>query len=469
MQRHHQSVLLFDLLPSSGHGKSLKNILDCCMGPPLTVRHVQAELLPSVQSNFSDDDDYSNFNHRLCFVIIDGQRYPESKEFLRCLLLRKSCPPVILIIEEDDSSKVIDLLNLGGTDFISPPFNEIDVLPRVSRLLRNSNSEEPLCERVTRKFGLRQIVGKSANFLSELEKIPIISGCDANVLISGETGTGKELIARALHHLSPRANKPFIPVNCGAIPETLFENELFGHERGAYTDARAPQIGLIQEADGGTLFLDEIDCLSSIAQVKFLRFVEEKEYRPLGSNKVRRADVRIISASNADLGNEVKNGNLRTDLYYRLNVIQLKLPPLRDRKEDIPLLAQHFTGKFSKEFDKPAKDLTCTAVEKLLSHDWPGNVRELENVIERAVVLAERELLHPDDIPLSVDGSVDSGRSYKEAKAKAIWQFEESFLQSALKTSSGNITHAAQSAHKNRRAFWELIRKHRIDVSSFKP
>lgn len=468
MQLHRQRVLLFDLLPASGHGETLKGILECCSLPPLAVKHVQAITAHSNNAIIAVEDGFSDSNPHLCFVIIDVQRYPESKEFLRSLLMRNRCPPVILIIEENDSSKVIDLLNLGGTDFISPPFNAIDVLPRVSRLLRKPNSVGSLSDKVTRKFGLGKIIGKSAKFLNELEKIPLISGCDANVLISGETGTGKELIARALHHLSPRAKKPFIPVNCGAIPDALFENELFGHKPGAYTDAKVPQIGLIQEADGGTLFLDEIDCLSQISQVKLLRFIEEKEFKPLGSSKVLRADVRIISASNADLTEEVKNGNLRTDLFYRLNVIQLALPPLRERKEDIPILAQHFTLKFAQEFNKEAKSLTCNAVEKLLSYNWPGNVRELENVIERAVVMANRQLLRPEDFPLQIDGCADSRRSFKDAKAKAIWEFEESFLKQALKTSRGNITHAAHNVKKNRRAFWELIRKHKIDAHSYK-
>ncbi len=287
------------------------------------------------------------------------------------------------------------------------------------------------------------------------------------MLITGATGTGKELCARAIHYLSPRAGQPFVPVNCGAIPVELVENELFGHERGAYTGAAHAQHGLIHEARGGTLFLDEIDCLPLMAQTKLLRFLQDHEYRPLGSARVRRADVRVIAASNVDLEEAVREGRVRRDLYYRLNIIQLVLPPLRERREDIPLLARHFLAEYAAEFDRPAADISPDAMQALVSYDWPGNVRELEHTIERAVMLCGAEVLGGGDIVLPGRGGA-ADESFRQAKARVVADFEKSYVEHLLVSHEGNISGAARAAHKNRRAFWQLIRKHRIDVRRFK-
>jgi DNA-binding NtrC family response regulator len=277
------------------------------------------------------------------------------------------------------------------------------------------------------------------------------------------------LYARAIHYGSVRAGRPFMPVNCGAIPAELVENELFGHERGAFTSAATLQTGLIEEANGGTLFLDEIDCLPVFAQVKLLRFLQEKEYRPLGSSKIRRADVRIIAASNLNLEEAVANGKVRQDLYYRLNIISLILPPLRERREDIPLLAHYFLARYASELDKEVHEFSAEALQLLMVHHWPGNVRELEHVVERAVVLSESSTLQPHDLVISTPAVRNNGQeSLQEAKAKEIARFERDYIQGLLSACKGNITRAAQVAKKNRRAFWQLIQKHQIDVARFK-
>lgn len=317
------------------------------------------------------------------------------------------------------------------------------------------------------KLGLSHIVGGSPEFLKEVNRIPVVSACDATVLILGETGTGKELFARAIHYLSSRASRAFVPVNCGAIPADLIENELFGHERDAYTGASSTKSGLIAEADGGTLFLDEVDCLPLMAQVKLLRFIQEKEYRPLGSTRTQRADLRIVAATNCDLVNAVEAGRVRRDMYYRLNVLPFNLPPLRDRREDIPLLAHRFLSKYSLEFNKSFSGFSPEAMQVLVSYDWPGNVRELEHVVERVVVLAAGPIVMRNDVPIS-SPSVSSSYSFKDAKARLIEQFEKTYIRSVLVAHSGNIARAAQAAGKNRRAFFELIRKHQINVQSFK-
>ncbi len=289
------------------------------------------------------------------------------------------------------------------------------------------------------------------------------------MLISGETGTGKELCARAIHYLSRRSGKAFIAVNCGAIPVELLENELFGHAKGAFTGAGSSQDGLIREADGGTLFLDEIDSLPLAAQVKLLRFLQDKEYKMLGSTKICRADARIITATNIDLENAAREGKFRSDLFYRLNVVPIALPPLRGRTEDIPLLARHFLKKYAFEYEKNVFDFTAEAIRILLLHNWPGNVRELENVVERAVIFAGQKDIQCDEIGLSRSEPLpECDPSFKRAKAIAIEQFETKYIRGLLLASRGNISKAARAAEKNRRAFWQLIRRYKIDVKNFR-
>lgn len=382
-------------------------------------------------------------------------------------LLQSLAVPTIIAMERGEPEEMLKLLELGATDFISPPFSPLSVLPRTWRLLEQAHGRDDLKRSLRQKFGLKHMVGESPLFLAEINRIPLIARTDVTVLILGETGTGKELFARAIHYLGPRASQPFVPVNCGAIPAELAENELFGHERGAYTGASSSKTGLVSEANGGTLFLDEIDCLPLMTQVKLLRFIQEKEYRPLGSTQMHRADLRIVAASNSDLRAAVKDGKVRQDLYYRLNVVRFTLPPLRDRREDIPLLAQRFLTRYASELDKRFAGLSEDAVQVLLAYDWPGNVRELEHVIERAAVLSEGPMILHSDILLE-SAAVEHECSFQEAKARMIDQFEKTYISGVLVANEGNITKAARAARKNRRAFFELMRKHNLQGRSFK-
>jgi DNA-binding NtrC family response regulator len=313
-------------------------------------------------------------------------------------------------------------------------------------------------------FGKQKFIGKSAAFLAVLEKIPYVAACDATVLLIGDTGTGKEMCARAIHYLGPRMNKPFVPINCGSIPADLFENEMFGHEPGAYTDARHARRGLVAEAEGGTLFLDEVDSLPLSAQAKLLRFLQEREYKPLGSSHSRRADVRLLAASNQELEEKVREGSLRKDLYYRLKVVSLNLPGLNERPEDVLLLATHFLESSAREYKRSAMRFSREVIQKLTSYKWPGNVRELENVIREAVVLAKGPLLRGADIRLPVDPkecpNASAPESFKTAKARVIESFERGYLSHVVAASGGNISHAARSAHKDRRAFFALLKKY---------
>jgi DNA-binding NtrC family response regulator len=376
--------------------------------------------------------------------------------------------PLIVVAETGEGSEMSEWFKLGAVEFINTPLRADNVLPRVWQLLEQTPCGGTQTQALKEKLGSKLLVGESPVFLSEVNKVPLLARCNASVLISGETGTGKEVCARAIHYLSPRACKPFIPVNCGAIPADLVENELFGHERGAFTGAKTSQIGLIQEADGGTLFLDEIDCLPLLSQVKLLRFLQEKEYRLLGSTKTCRADVRVIAATNSDAEEAVNSGKVRRDLYYRLNVIPLVLPPLRERREDIPLLARHFLTKYSAEFNKQVTGFSPEAIRLLISYDWPGNVRELEHVVVRAVVLCTQALIRAADIALPLRASDALQESFQGAKNRIIAEFEKSYIEKALLMSHGNISKAARTAKKSRRAFWELVRKHHIDVNHLK-
>ncbi len=381
--------------------------------------------------------------------------------------MRRSAP-ILIVAEHCEQEQILELLNLGAADFITQPLTATDLLARIKRLLEQTRKGEAFKRSLKVKLGLKQIIGDSPVFRKEIEKIPTVAQCDVTVLISGETGAGKELFARALHYLSPRAGRPFVPVNCGAIPTDLVENELFGHEQGAYTGASKSQPGMIREADGGTLFLDEIDCLPQNAQIKLLRFLQEREYRPLGSTKVQQADVRVLAATNVDPEAALREGKVRQDLYYRLNVIPFVLPPLRQRREDISILARHFLKKYAAEFNKPANDFSPEAMEKLILYEWPGNVRELENVMQRAIVLSQRTVIQPTDVALPEPAQPFPPESFKEAKAVVIKEFERSFISRALLACHGNISMAAQMAQKNRRTFWELIRKQHIDVAGFR-
>ena len=404
----------------------------------------------------------------LVLLCLGSEQMKCADALLRSLHSEARKIPVILVIEEGEPALLHELLREGASDFVTPPLRAIDVVPRVLRLLEQARKDETPVGVAKEKLGLKRLIGESSAFASEVSKFPAVARCDATVLLLGETGTGKELCARAIHYLSPRANRAFVPVNCGAIPHDLVENELFGHEREAFTGASSSSAGLIREADGGTLFLDEIDCLPLLAQVKLLRFLQEKEYRPLGSTKMRQADIRIMAATNADLENAVVRGTLRRDLFYRLSVIPLVLPPLRDRRDDIPLLANHFLARYADEFNKNVIGFSPDLLRVMLNYEWPGNIRELEHVIQRAVVMSDKELLGLADVSLPGSNQTLPENSFNETKAGMIARFERNYIDELLRTHQGNISKAARAVRKDPRALRRLIRKHNIDVQTFR-
>ncbi len=325
-------------------------------------------------------------------------------------------------------------------------------------------------ESVAHTLGLDQILGQSTAAQKIKYEIKKIATCDVNVLITGESGTGKELAARAIHYLSRRSGKPFIPVNCGAIPENLFENELFGHVRGAFTDAGFSQKGLVREAENGTLFLDEISAISPFIQVKLLRLIQEKEFKPLGDTLPIRADIKIIAATNKDLEKLIRCENFREDLYYRLNIVELKIPSLRERSEDIALLTNHFVIKYCFEYDKPRIRFTQKAMTSLNNYDWPGNIRELENVIQQLIVIADEPLITREMLEsyyLQAHAQKKVIPIFKTAKKEIVDHFEINYLRNLMKESLGNVAIAARMAGKSRTALWNLLKKHAINPLHF--
>jgi len=318
------------------------------------------------------------------------------------------------------------------------------------------------------------MIGESAAFQQMLETIVRVAYCpDATVLIHGETGTGKELVARAIHHLSARSSFPFVAVNCGALPDTLAENELFGHQPGAFTGAAKSTVGLLLQAHRGTLFLDEIDSLPAKAQVALLRFLQDGSFRPLGSSKEERVDVRIVAASNRRLEREVHAGRFRQDLFYRLNLIAVDVPPLRDRGWDVMVLAKHFLAMYAARYHRRSKQLCQRTQHWFRGYHWPGNIRELQHLIHREFLLSDAEELTiavPCDESLqtaAIKGNADSAplSSYRHAKSRAVEEFHRTYLTRLLQQASGNVTHAAKLAGKERRALGRLLKRYGVKQS----
>ncbi|MCO5761532.1 MAG: sigma-54 dependent transcriptional regulator [Chromatiaceae bacterium] len=320
------------------------------------------------------------------------------------------------------------------------------------------------------------MIGKSASFLKITALVAKIADCDAPVLLEGETGTGKELVARAIHYQGKRRDQPFVPVNCGAIPDLLIENELFGHRKGAFTDARGDQPGLIAHAHSGTLFLDEVEALTPKGQVTLLRFLQDQHYRPLGDTREHATDVRIVAASNASLTQLAEAGQFRMDLLYRLKILFLELPPLREREGDPVLLAEHFMRVCSERFGKPLKTFHPDTLKWIASYPWPGNIRELENWVYREFFLADGPVIQVgpvDRLPADRRKRVDrrqlmiDGLVYATAKAKALEDFETKFLASVLAKAEGNVTAAATLAGTERRYLGKLLKKRGLDKNHY--
>jgi len=364
--------------------------------------------------------------------------------------------------------------SLVCTEVVAWPTDKSELQVKLNRLCRLANAEHQLDQTLALKLNL---IGESDAFQKVVVDIKKYSKCDAPVLVLGETGTGKEKIARAIHYAGLDDGKPFVAVNCGALPDSLVENELFGHVRGAYTDARESQCGLVEQAEGGTLFLDEIEALSHKGQVALLRFLQDYEYRPLGSQKTRHARLRLVTASNEPLEQLVEQGLVRKDLFYRINILSLELPPLRKRGEDITLLAEYFLDKYRDLYEQHDRYFDPETLGWMSRYHWPGNVRELENLILREFLLTDSSciFIRPTDQALGErrkrtkdrrDPDLFS-RSFQDAKSAVVSAFEQSYLQYVLDDANGNISQAARQAGKERRAFSRLLDKYDFSTEAY--
>jgi two-component system, NtrC family, response regulator AtoC len=377
---------------------------------------------------------------------------------------------IIVMSAYGTADTAIEAMKLGAYDYVSKPFKPDEIILTLRKAeereqLRREN--QLLREEVAKEYSFENIVSKNEQMQKIFEVIKKVSHYKSTVLITGESGTGKELVARALHYNSNRAQNPFVAVNCGAIPENLLESELFGHAKGAFTDAIRTKKGLFEEADGGTLFLDEIGELPGQLQVKLLRVLQDGQIRRIGESKSIQIDVRIVAATVKDLQKEVNEGRFREDLFYRLNVLPLHIPPLRERKEDIPLLIHHFIGKYNQAMNKNVAGVDHRAMETLIGYKWYGNVRELENTIERAIVLSEKNHIGLDNLPAEIqnfkeDILIETLPDEEYSIKKASKSLELNLIQKALRKTKGNHTHAARLLEISHRALLYKIKEYGI-------
>ncbi|MGQ9647758.1 MAG: sigma-54-dependent transcriptional regulator [Thermodesulfobacteriota bacterium] len=374
---------------------------------------------------------------------------------------RAPLTPVIIITAFGTIESAIQAMKMGAYDYITKPFQMDELILTVKKALENRFLRKEvvrLKKEVETRYHFHQLIGKSPPMQRIYDLIERISDSSSNVFITGESGTGKELVAKAIHYNGVRKDGPFIAVNCAAIPDTLLESELFGYKKGAFTDAKTDKKGLMFEAHEGTLFLDEITEMPNNLQAKLLRVIEEREVRPLGDTRSYPVDVRFISTTNRDIQSMVAEGRFREDLYYRLKVIDLELPPLRERREDIPLLVQHFINKFSGHLKKRMTGVSEEALRLLLYYSWPGNVRELENVIERAMTLSQQEMIVPEDLPKSLDRKADEKLFEKAIEERlTLEQLEKEYIKRVLIEAGGNKSKAAERLGLDRKTLYRKL------------
>jgi two-component system response regulator HydG len=388
--------------------------------------------------------------------------------------------PVMVLSGDTSPDASVEAMRRGAYDYLTKPLETSDeVVLAVARAVEHRRlvgRNRALQRQLEISDRFKEFVGVTPAMRELFGLVESVAPTDATVLLLGESGTGKELLARAIHDRSPRSSRPFVPVNCSALTDTLLESELFGHVRGAFTGAGASRVGVFEEASSGTLFLDEIGDVSAATQVRLLRALQEGEIKPVGSTEIRKVDVRVVAATNRDLEAAVRAGTFRQDLFYRLNVVALELPPLRRRAEDVPLLIDHFLRRYAAKFGKNVTRILPEVMEALQGYSWPGNVRELENVVQRAVVLAAGDSLTLEVLPPALrlqskaadDRPSDTALPFAAAKQAAITAFERSYVAGALTRSHGSVAEAARLCGLDKSNFRRLIRRHRIDVAPYR-
>ena len=415
-------------------------------------------------------NDQSDYDFILCDIKMPKM---DGMAFLKSIQEKETSSTVIMMSAYGTMDTAIEAMKMGAYDYISKPFNADEILLALKKaeeresLRRENRRLKARVEKIEENYRFGNMVAKSKIMADIFTLAGKLAWHDTTVLISGESGTGKELIARGIHYNGNRSKKPFIPVNCGGIPENLLESELFGYKKGAFTGADKDKAGLFEEADGGTLFLDEIGELPLLLQVKLLRVLQDKEVRPVGDAKLKKVDVRVITATAKNLEEEVQRKTFREDLFYRLNVMNIKLPPLRERTEDIPVLTRLFVNRFNQKIGRDIEDISPSVTALLIKHSWPGNVRELENVIERAVLLGEKKIILPENLPAEFGIKHENKRidDYFEGfSLKAAQQIiEKKLITRALDVTAGNRTKAAKLLEISHPSLLSKMKTYHID------
>ncbi|MDQ7990990.1 MAG: sigma 54-interacting transcriptional regulator [Candidatus Dactylopiibacterium sp.] len=370
--------------------------------------------------------------------------------------------PVIVLTAHGNIPEAIEATRRGVCGYLTKPYDAADLIAQIERAVGQAGAPRPPVENEAWRA---DILTRSPAMEDFLQQARLVAASEVSVFISGPSGAGKELAARALHKASPRAARPFVAINCGAMPENLLESELFGHVKGAFTGAHRDHDGLFQAARGGTLFLDEIGDMPTPLQVKLLRVLEEREVRPVGATRSVPVDVRIVSATHRDLNAARAEGRFRDDLYYRLNVVGLSIPALAERREDIPLLAQHFLQRLATRYQRPVTALSPEAMDLLVAAHWPGNVRQLLNVIEQTVALATTPVIPPALVQRALQEESGAIESFEEARRR----FERDYLVRLMRLTGGNVAQAARLAQRNRTEFYRLLSRHHLEAGAFKP
>ncbi len=448
----------------------------------LLQRTLEPEINCRVSSTFSAQMAISILDQEEFDLVICDIRMPDMDGFELLEYMQSNHPhlTVVMLTAFGNIESAVKAIKKGAYDFIVKPSEQNEIIFKIQKALERSLllKENRRLLRETNS-GTFDLVGKSEPIQKVFDQINMVASSDITVLITGESGTGKDLTARSIHALSLRKNKPFIPVNCPTIPEHILESELFGYKKGAFTNASRDKIGLFQAADKGTIFLDEIGDIGSSIQTKLLRVLQEKEIKPLGDTKVKKVDVRIIASTNSDLEQKIADNEFRQDFFYRLNVLPIELPPLRERITDIPLIAEHLVAKHCKKMKKQMKTIPSDVMDLLLKQPWPGNVRELENILVQGILYSKDNALQLSNISIESTATTKRNSSkagneqmaslpYKEAKEKILHEFNHDYIGAKLSITNGNITQAAKKCHMDRQALQQLMKRFEIDPNLFR-